>query len=143
MAFFNNKRYTTRNTDFKEAKKRASSILQDPERLRKLLASSAQKIRGMGNDNQSLQKLKEQVMTFNRMVRAYVSGEYREIPWKNLLLVTAGVVYFVTPFDLIPDFIPISGFLDDLTVLMWVFNSVRDSIEEFEEWEQTGAEPGQ
>ena len=138
MAFFN-KSYTTENTNFKKAEKRASNILQDPERLRKLLANSARKMRSLGNDNESLQKVKEQVMTFNRMVRAYMKGDYRDIPWKNLLLITAGIVYFVTPLDLIPDFIPISGFLDDLTVLMWVFNSVRDSIEAFEEWEQTGA----
>lgn len=140
MAFFN-KSYTSKNTNFKKAKKKASNILQDKERLRKLLANSARKMRGLSNDNDSLQKVKEQVMTFNRMVRAYMSGEYREIPWKNLLLITAGLVYFVTPLDLIPDFIPITGFLDDLTVLMWVFNSVRDSIEAFEEWEQTGSVP--
>ncbi len=140
MAFFN-KSHTTRNTNFKKAEKKASNILQDPERLRRLLANSARKLRSLGNDNESLQKVRAQVMTFNRMVRAYMSGEYREIPWKNLLLITAGIVYFVAPLDLIPDFIPITGFLDDLTVLMWVFNSVRDSIEDFEEWEQTGIHP--
>jgi len=79
-------------------------------------------------------------MTFNRMVRAYMNGDYREIPWKNLLYITAGIVYFVTPLDLIPDFIPLTGFMDDLTVLMWVFNSVRSSIDDFEEWEKTTAE---
>ncbi|MFP4090090.1 MAG: YkvA family protein [Cyclobacteriaceae bacterium] len=137
MPFFN-KTYTSRNTSFKSAKKRASGILQDPERLRKLLASSVHKIRQVGNDTESLQKLKEQVNTFNRMIRAYLSGDYRNIPWKNLLLVTAGIVYFVSPLDLVPDFIPLTGLLDDLTVLMWIFNSVQGSIEEFEEWEQTG-----
>lgn len=138
MAFYD-KAYTEQNTSFKNAKRRASGILQDPERLKKLLANSARKIRAVGNDNDSLQKLKHQVNTFNRMIRAYVSGDYRNIPWKNVLMVTAGIVYFVTPLDLIPDFIPLTGFLDDLTVLMWVFNSVQDSIEEFEEWESTDA----
>lgn len=137
MAFYD-KTYTKQNTSFKNARKRASSILQDPDRLRKLLANSVSKIREVGNDNESLQKLKHQVNTLNRMIRAYANGEYRHIPWKNMLTVTAGIVYFVTPLDFIPDFIPIAGFLDDLTVLMWVFNSVKESIEEFEEWESTG-----
>lgn len=127
-----------RNSNFKKAKKKATSILQDPERLQKLLASSAQKLRSLGNDNEGVQKLKEQAFTFNRMVRAYLNGDYRDIPWKNIITVTAGIVYFVTPLDLIPDFIPITGFMDDLTVLMWVLNSVRGSVEAFEEWEQTG-----
>ncbi|MEK6482165.1 YkvA family protein [Catalinimonas sp. 4WD22] len=138
MAFYD-KAYTEQNTSFKNAKRRASNILQDPERLKKLLANSARKIRAVGNDNESLQKLKHQVNTLNRMIRAYVSGEYRNVPWKNLLTVTAGIVYFVMPLDLIPDFLPF-GFLDDLTVLMWVFSSVQDSIEEFEEWESTHAQ---
>lgn len=137
MAFYD-KTYTKQNKSFKSAKRRASGILQDPERLQKLLAVSVQKIRAIGNDNESLQKLKNQVNTLNRMIRAYASGEYRAIPWKNLLIVTAGIVYFVTPLDFIPDFIPVAGFLDDLTILMWVFNSVQDSIEKFEEWENTG-----
>jgi uncharacterized membrane protein YkvA (DUF1232 family) len=132
-----NKSYTSQRTSFKKARKRASGILEDPERLRKLLAGSVQKIRQIGSDTESLQELKRQVNTFNRMIRAYLNGDYRNIPWKNLLMITAGIVYFVTPLDLVPDFIPLTGLLDDLTVLMWVFNSVRDSIEEFEEWENT------
>ncbi|MDF9800664.1 uncharacterized membrane protein YkvA (DUF1232 family) [Catalinimonas alkaloidigena] len=139
MAFYD-KAYTEENYSFKKAKKRASGILQDPDRLKKLLANSAKKVRAIGNDNESLQKLKHQVNTFNRMTRAYVSGEYRNVPWKNVLMVTAGIVYFVMPLDLIPDFIPLTGFLDDLTVLMWVFNSVQGTIEEFEEWENTDAQ---
>jgi len=137
MAIFN-KSYTTHNTSFKQATKRASGILKDPERLRKLLAGSAQKLRSLRNDNESIPKVKQQIATFNRMLRAYANGEYREIPWKNLLLITAGIVYFVTPLDFIPDFIPLTGFLDDLTVLMWILGSVRESIASFEEWENTG-----
>ncbi|WKN33199.1 YkvA family protein [Porifericola rhodea] len=134
------KKFTADNGSFWKAKKRASGILKDPERLKKLLTNSAQKIREVGNDNESLQRLKDQVNTLNRMIRAYAKGEYRNIPWKNALMITAGIVYFVTPLDLIPDFIPLTGFLDDLTVLMWVFNSVRGSIEEFEDWENSQAE---
>lgn len=137
MAFYD-RAYTKRNTSFKQARNKASGILQDPERLRKLLANSVMKIREVGNDSESLQKLKSQVNTLNRMIRAYLSGDYRNIPWKNMLTVTAGIVYFVTPLDFIPDFIPIAGYLDDLTVLMWVFSSIKESIEEFEEWESTG-----
>lgn len=135
---FSDKTYTKQHSSFKNAKNKASTILQDPDRLRKLLANSVQKIREIGNDSESLQKLKHQVNTLNRMIRAYSNGSYRHIPWKNMLMVTAGIIYFVTPLDFIPDFIPVIGYLDDLTILMWVFNSIKESIEEFEEWESTG-----
>ncbi len=139
MAYYD-KAYTEQNTSFKNAKKKAQNILQDPERIRKLLSSSVHKIREVGNNNENLQQLTRYVNTFNRMIRAYVSGDYRDIPWKNLLIVTAGIVYFVSPLDFIPDFIPIAGYMDDLTVLMWVFNSVKSCIEDFEEWESTGVQ---
>lgn len=79
------------------------------------------------------------VNTLNRMVRAYLNGDYQKIPWKSLLLITSGIVYFVSPLDLIPDFIPVFGFLDDITVLLWIFNAVKGDIEDFEEWESTYA----
>ncbi len=120
-------------------RQRAASILQDPERLRRLLASSVEKIRRLQSDQESMKDLKNRVTTLNRMIRAYISGEYKRIPWKSLLLITSGIVYFVSPIDLIPDFIPFAGFLDDITILLWVFSAVKGDIEEFEEWESTYA----
>lgn len=38
-------------------------------------------------------------------------------PWAARLLVLAVVAYAVSPIDLIPDFIPVIGFLDELLLL--------------------------
>lgn len=137
--FFSNKTYTSKNADYKKAKRRAANILQDPERLRKLLTSSAKKLNHLRKDKKSKESMSRMVNTLNRMVRAYLNGDYQKIPWKSLLLITSGIVYFVSPLDLIPDFIPVFGFLDDITVLLWIFNAVKGDIEDFEEWESTYA----
>jgi uncharacterized membrane protein YkvA (DUF1232 family) len=43
----------------------------------------------------------------------------------------AGVAaYFVMPFDLIPDFIPVLGYLDDLVLVILVFDGVVNQIDE-------------
>lgn len=138
MNFFS-KTYTSHNTGYRKAKRKAASILEDPERLRKLLASSVEKLKGLRNDTDSIKKLKLMVPTLNRMIRAYINGEYRRVPWKSLLLITSGIVYFVSPIDFIPDFIPVLGFMDDITVILWILNAVKDDVEEFEEWENTYA----
>lgn len=138
MSLFN-KTYTSRNKDYKKAKRRAASILEDPERLRRLLASSVEKLKDLRNDTDSIQKLKQIMPTLNRMIRAYANGEYRRIPWKSLLFITTGIVYFVSPIDFIPDFIPVLGFMDDITVILWILKSVKEDVENFEEWESTYA----
>ncbi len=46
-----------------------------------------------------------------------------ETPLSAKLLLFAAVAYFLWPFDLIPDFIPVIGYLDDLIIvpfLIWL-----------------------
>ncbi len=56
-------------------------------------------------------------------------GFYRQVlahpgtPWFSRILLGAAIAYFLTPVDLIPDFIPVLGHLDDLIIvpgLIWL-----------------------
>ena len=44
--------------------------------------------------------------------------------WKRVVIVFLAFLYVVSPLDLIPDFIPVIGWLDDLGVLMWAAKQV-------------------
>ncbi len=39
----------------------------------------------------------------------------------KIILIILGILYFISPIDLIPDFIPILGKVDDLLVLLWIY----------------------
>lgn len=65
---------------------------------------------------------------------AYARWNYREIPPDALTVVIAGLVYVVSPLDLIPDFLP-GGFADDAAVIVWVVKTVRDELDAFRAWE--------
>jgi uncharacterized membrane protein YkvA (DUF1232 family) len=81
----------------------------------------------------------EIVKTFSRLVVAYLRGEYRDVPWKTIVLIVAALVYFLSPFDLIPDFIPVIGYVDDAAVLVWVAKSIKDDLDRFLAWEKGGS----
>lgn len=51
----------------------------------------------------------------------------------------AGILYFVTPLDLVPDAIPGAGLLDDVTVLAFVIARLEGELARFSAWERSDA----
>lgn len=47
----------------------------------------------------------------------YLAARHPGTPWHAKLLVAGIVAYALSPIDLIPDFIPVLGYLDDLILL--------------------------
>lgn len=128
-----------KNKFFNIAIKKAQVLLKDNKRVQELLGkalSKSSELKGNQKDLSTLERLKVLI----KMLRAYISGNYRKIPAKSLIRLCAALVYFVMPLDFIPDFIPITGFIDDFTVVLWVWNGLQDDIREFQEW-QRGMEP--
>lgn len=48
--------------------------------------------------------------------RAWCVFMSRKTPWYVKLLLGAGLVYVISPYDLIPDWVPVFGILDDLAL---------------------------
>lgn len=75
------------------------------------------------------------IQTLIRLVKAWSLKEYRVIPWKSLTAIVGALVYFLNPFDLIPDFL-IFGYLDDLFVITNVLSLIKSDLEKFLMWEK-------
>jgi len=61
------------------------------------------------------------------LLRSGVRGEYK-LPWKMIAAITAALVYFISPIDLIPDPIPVVGYLDDAFIILLCINFVREEL---------------
>jgi len=48
----------------------------------------------------------------------------RRVPWSRKALLAGGIAYLAVPFDLVPDFIPVLGLLDDALVIALVLRGV-------------------
>lgn len=119
---------------FETARRQASEILKDERRTSELLdraAAKADKRKG------ALGEVWDDLRRLFRLLRAWSSGEYPGVSWKTVLLVTTAILYFVMPFDVIPDFLAVIGLLDDATVIGFVVAKIRDELQAFAEWEDS------
>jgi uncharacterized membrane protein YkvA (DUF1232 family) len=63
-------------------------------------------------------KLKDRAKQLKTDIPAvFLALKQRETPWLAKLLAGVTVAYALSPIDLIPDFIPVLGYLDDLIIL--------------------------
>ena len=128
------------NRFFTSALGHAASILGRRGRLLALLPQLAMKLRETSWRNVNTNAAKEKFFVLGRLLKAYALGDYREIPWKTLLLIVASIIYFLNPLDLIPDLIPLTGLTDDFAVLLWVYNSASNEVDKFLNWEKNKVE---
>jgi len=122
-----------KNIFFKQAMHQASRLAGKPGRILALLARLTVKLYETGF---TLNPILEKAKTLGRMTSAYARGHYTNIPWKSFLKILAALLYFVNPFDLIPDVVPGVGLTDDFAVLAWVYGAVQMDINKFLTWEK-------
>jgi uncharacterized membrane protein YkvA (DUF1232 family) len=66
----------------------------------------------------ALDRLKDRAHEIRRDVHAlYLACQDPRTPWYAKLLASAVVAYAFSPIDLIPDFVPVLGYLDDLILI--------------------------
>jgi len=114
----------------------ALSILKDRNRTLRLLDSTVRRL-ARGRAAFDAKELTGKMQAAVRMVRLSARREYRDVPWQSLVLITAGFIYFVSPADAIPDFIPMLGFTDDIAILSAIFASVSSDVSRFIDWEHS------
>lgn len=105
-------------------------------RLPALLFAVARKGSSEGS---RLGRIKDDLRLLQSLCLAYWRGEYRSISPKAILCIVAGLMYFLSPLDAIPDFIPGLGMFDDIAVLAWVMKQVTDELDAFRAWRERQA----
>lgn len=119
------------------SKAKAAEYIQDKDKLSGLIDQASIKASGKKH---KLKDVWSSLWAFFRLIRAYVNGSYRQISTKALLIIVAAIAYFVSPIDLIPDFIIGLGLIDDATILAWTIRACSADIAAFMDWENTVAE---
>jgi uncharacterized membrane protein YkvA (DUF1232 family) len=128
---------TMKNRFFELALRKAAMLAGKRARLLLLLAQLGNKLKSVNWKEVRLHTAKDKFSTLGRLVKAYTLGQYRGIPWKTFIIILAALIYFISPIDLLPDLLPITGLTDDFGVLLYVYNSVSGEIDKFLSWEKS------
>ena len=112
------------------ARNRAAELVQSPDKLREMVAEAREKADSASGATSPLSGVIEDLKMMFELLRAVARGDYR-LRKETLVLIAGAVLYFVIPIDVIPDFIPVAGFIDDAAVIAWVVKTCKTEIDLF------------
>ncbi|WP_250162714.1 YkvA family protein [Psychrobacter sp. WY6] len=92
------------------------------------LINEEEKLQEKLKDSSHLERFAKDLMLFMSLIKDYYQGNYRDIPYKTISAGVVGLLYTLNPIDIIPDFIPFIGHIDDALVLTFCLKLVEKDL---------------
>ena len=124
------------------SKEQASEVLEEGAKkvtdndLEKVIAQ-ADKIEEKFKAKGPLGRFIVDVKVLISLVKDYCNGSYREIPWWTIAAVVTALLYVLNPVDLIPDFIPVIGLVDDALIVSVCLLAIEQDLARYKEWKSS------
>lgn len=111
---------------------KAQSCLKTPDSLKKL----SDDLSGYMNKD-GLKNVQSQLVQLYDYVKLLLTKGYYDYKDHTLVLIIAVIIYVVSPIDLIPDYLPAVGLIDDSALVGWLFQKLGDKLNQsIQEMEQ-------
>ena len=88
----------------------------------------------LGKARGPLAKFAQTMKLLFSVVKDYMNGSYRQMPWGTIAAIVGALLYVFSPIDLIPDFIPVAGLLDDAAVLAACLKFIGKDLSKYQAW---------
>ena len=107
----------------------------------KLILGKEDKIKQQLKNDRGLERYTNDLLLLMSLVKDYYQGNYRNIPYKTISAGVVGLLYLINPIDIIPDFIPFIGQIDDALVLKFCLKLMEKDLVKYKNWknEQTAS----
>ena len=100
------------------------------EKLEKLIQSAEERLKTVPTVGDGL----SYIPLFLDMLRSYAAGEYKEIPTGTLIAICSMLLYYIAPIDIIPDFIPVVGLVDDAGLILAGLTLIKSDLDIYKNW---------
>lgn len=87
-------------------------------------------------ENVPLRKFLTDAVLFVHIVKDYATGKYKAVPWWVIASIVFTMLYVLNPFDLIPEFIPVVGYLDDATAVTILLSLISHELDLYKKWKE-------
>ena len=112
---------------------KAKKIIDNPEKVISVL-DKAQSLCDDLSHIRLVGKYFKDISLVCSMINDYICKRYTRVPMATVITLLAAVLYFISPIDLIPDFLPLIGHLDDMIVFAFVQDAAKVDLKKYEKW---------
>lgn len=111
---------------------KAKKVLGNKQKIRELLIKVSNHI-----SKEKLSSVRKELELLCSYVMDIMKGDYSDYDGVKLMFIIAALIYVVSPIDIIPDFIPVAGLVDDVVVIEWLIREVKSELDKYEQikWE--------
>ena len=131
-------------SEINSRKDRAKKILNDEDAFRSFIDDVENKFNKLFRKStfvsKSLRQIKEYVPLLVSLVKSCFKKEYNHIPTGTIIGVVGALIYFLSPIDIVFDFIPGLGYVDDATVLLFCIMSMKSDLDDYKKWKELNAD---
>ncbi|MBR5572742.1 MAG: DUF1232 domain-containing protein [Oscillospiraceae bacterium] len=115
---------------------KAEKIVASKKKVSKVI-KKARKIFERLHNLPRCKALSENICNFCDLLSDYFDGTYPNLPLSTIVATLAALLYLVLPIDILSDFIPVLGWLDDAAVLGFVMLTEQNDVSEYLDWKST------
>lgn len=112
-----NEKFDSFKTSYSESD--AKKVLANEDKIKKIMK------------NDKLAEFFEYVVVYFKMLKDTFTGRYKNVPFGTIAAIVGTLAYVLSPIDLIPDVIPIVGYLDDAAVLAMCVKLTKFDVDRY------------
>ena len=100
--------------------------------VHKVLDNEDSILKKMGN--KSMAGFLEDVKMFFSMLKDFFTRKYTDVPVGTIMAIAGSLLYVLSPIDLIPDFLPVIGMVDDAAIIALCLKFVQADLEKYKQF---------